>query len=111
MAYFYCGTEGIRFDDQCALCRFGHRMVDKPDHDSNPEWMCPIRQVQYKYNYDAVKIPVATAILDTLVRDDGTCTLFQRFPDELGNQDWRDTQTGQAHLFNLEECDDRQTPA
>lgn len=52
------------FDEQCAKCKYG----DKP---------CPIALVQLTYNYDAVNNPVATKILDALVKHDGTCTMWE----------------------------------
>ena len=64
MAYFSNGSEGMVFDDQCAKCKFG----DKP---------CPIALVQINYNYDACNNEVARNILNTLVKQDGTCTVFE----------------------------------
>lgn len=65
MAYFSNGSEGMVFDDQCAKCRFG----DKP---------CPIALVQIEYNYDQHndKSGTATKILNTLVKDNGECSVF-----------------------------------
>lgn len=77
MAYFSNGSEGMVFDDQCQKCKYG----DKP---------CPIAAVQMLYNYDACNNEVATKILDTLVKPDGTCTMWKEFktdfaidPDQL----------------------------
>lgn len=67
MAYFPNGTSGMCFDEQCSQCRFG-------------ESYCPINYVQAAYNYDACNNTVATAILDELVKDDGTCAMFQMDP-------------------------------
>ena len=64
MAYFSNGSEGMVFDTQCGRCKFGL----KP---------CPIAWVQMNYNYDAVNNDVATAILNDLVKDDGTCQVFE----------------------------------
>lgn len=66
MAYFSNGSEGMVFDRQCGRCKFG----DKP---------CPIAFIQMEYNYDQHKDTsgVATKILDTLVKNDGTCTVFE----------------------------------
>ncbi len=64
MAYFSNGSEGEVFDEQCSRCKYG----DKP---------CPIALVQTLYNYDACNNKVATNILDSLVKDDGTCTMFE----------------------------------
>jgi hypothetical protein len=70
MAYFANGSEGECFNDQCAKCIFG----EKP---------CPIAEVQFEYNYDACNIKTAREILDVLVKDDGTCTMLNRFKDVL----------------------------
>ena len=68
MAYFPNGSAGECFDEQCARCRFG----------MSP---CPIAMVQMMHNYDACNVPVARAILDELVSDDGTCSMFAMAPD------------------------------
>lgn len=70
MAYFANGSEGACFDDQCNRCKYG----------KDP---CPIELVQTEYNYDACKNNVATAILDHLVDDDGTCKMFERFKSDF----------------------------
>lgn len=66
MAYFSNGSEGIVFDDQCARCKFG----------KHP---CPIAFVQMDANYDQHKDTsgTATKILDHLVKNDGTCAVFE----------------------------------
>ncbi len=64
MAYFSNGSEGMCFDDQCAKCKYGQAP-------------CPIALVQVAYNYEAVNNEVATKILDTLVKQDGTCTVYE----------------------------------
>ena len=64
MAYFPNGTAGEVFDEQCARCRYGN----------NP---CPIWFVQHEYNYEACNNEVATKILDGLVKDNGTCSMFE----------------------------------
>ena len=64
MAYFANGTEGMCFDEQCSKCKYG-------------EIPCPIAFVQMNYNYDACNNKVATAILQTLVHNDGTCEMFE----------------------------------
>ena len=64
MAYFANGTDGMVFDGECDSCPYG-------------EESCPIALVQMVYNYDACNIPVARAILDALVKDDGTCEMKQ----------------------------------
>lgn len=63
MAYFSNGSEGMVFDDQCSKCKYG----DKP---------CPIALVQMEYNYSAVNNEVATKILNTLVANNGTCSMW-----------------------------------
>jgi len=72
MAYFSNGSEGFVFDDQCAKCKFGQ----------SP---CPIALVQLEYNYDQHKDTsgTATKILDTLVKDDGTCTVWEMAKDDF----------------------------
>lgn len=70
MAYFANGSEGTCFDMECASCRFG-------------EEACPIAEVQFCYNYDAVNNDVATNILGALVKDDGSCSMLRRFPELL----------------------------
>lgn len=70
MAYFSNGSEGMVFDDQCQKCKYG----DKP---------CPIALVQMEYNYSAANNEVATKILDTLVKDDGTCTMYDTFKHDF----------------------------
>ena len=71
MAYFSNSTEGAVFDEQCSCCRFGQEP-------------CPIALVQILYNYDACNNKVARAILDDLVKDDGTCLMFKNFAQVLG---------------------------
>lgn len=68
MAYFSNGSEGSAFENECAGCKFG----DKP---------CPIAWVQVDFNYEAANNAVASAILDHLVKDDGTCTMLKIFPE------------------------------
>lgn len=68
MAYFPNGTSGMCFDEQCAQCRFGDRD-------------CPIYAVQIRFNYKACAVPIAKAILDDLVSDDGTCAMFAMDPE------------------------------
>lgn len=71
MAYFSNGTEGSVFDDQCARCKYGQQP-------------CPIAWVQQEYNYAAVNNEVASAILNDLVKDDGTCTMHETFREDFG---------------------------
>ena len=71
MAYFSNGTEGEVFDEQCSRCKYGDKS-------------CPIAAVQMMYNYDACNNKTARNILDTLVKDDGTCTMFEAFERDFG---------------------------
>lgn len=71
MAYFPNGTSGECFGEQCARCRFG----DDP---------CPIAWVQLAYNYKACNNEVASKILADLVKDDGTCAMFEMAPRVFG---------------------------
>ena len=64
MAYFSNGSEGSCFDEQCLECKYG----DMP---------CPIAWVQGYYNSDACNNETARAILDELVKQDGTCMMFK----------------------------------
>ena len=70
MAYFANGSEGMAFDDECCLCKFGQRP-------------CPIQYVQMMYNYDAANNKVATDILNSLVRNNGECVMLHTFWDEM----------------------------
>ena len=75
MAYFSNGSEGMVFEDQCAKCKYGDKA-------------CPIALVQLLYNYDAVKAEnagdnTASLILDSLVKNDGTCTMWQEFKEDF----------------------------
>jgi len=72
MAYFSNGSEGVVFDDQCARCKYGQHP-------------CPIALVQMDANYDQFndKSGTATRILNNLVKDDGTCEMF-----EMAKQDF-----------------------
>jgi hypothetical protein len=70
MAYFSNGSEGACFENQCFKCKYGMAP-------------CPIACVQMVYNYDACNNDVASAILNDLVRNDGTCTMFKAFEKDL----------------------------
>lgn len=70
MAYFSNGSEGMRFDEQCSKCKYG----DRP---------CPIAWVQLEYNCKAVDEETAAKILNHLVKDDGTCTMYELAKDDL----------------------------
>lgn len=73
MAYFSNGSEGMVFDAQCAKCKFG----DKP---------CPIAAIQMIYNYDQLNDKTGTArkIMNELVKDDGTCTVYEMAKQDFG---------------------------
>jgi len=64
MAYFSNGSEGMCFDEQCSKCKYG-------------QMPCPIALVQHEYNYDACNNETARKILDTLVKDNGDCAMFE----------------------------------
>ncbi|MBA7500883.1 hypothetical protein ES704_03645 [subsurface metagenome] len=70
MAYFANSTEGECFDEQCSKCKYG-------------ELPCPIWLVQSNHNYDACNNKIARQILDELVSDDGTCTMFEEFKKDF----------------------------
>jgi len=70
MAYFPNGTEGAVFDEQCSKCKYG----DKP---------CPIAFAQMEYNYEACNNKTAKSILDLLVKDNGTCSMWREFKTDF----------------------------
>ena len=70
MAYFANGSEGMVFEEQCAQCKFG-------------EEPCPIALVQMNFNYPATKNETATHILESLVKNDGTCEMFRTFKKDF----------------------------
>ncbi len=70
MAFFSNGSAGEIFDMQCMKCKYG-------------EAPCPIALVQHTFNYDAHKNKTATAILDTLVQQDGSCTMWKAFEKDF----------------------------
>lgn len=70
MAYFSNGSEGEVFDLQCSKCKYGDEA-------------CPIAAVQMVYNYDACNNPIARSILDDLVKNDGTCAMFNEFKKDF----------------------------
>lgn len=61
------------FDDQCAKCKFG----------KHP---CPIALIQITYNYDQLRDETGTArkIMDTLVSEDGTCSVYEMAKSDFG---------------------------
>jgi formate hydrogenlyase subunit 6/NADH:ubiquinone oxidoreductase subunit I len=75
MAYFANGSEGMCFGEQCEKCKFGNNI-------------CPIEAIQMIYNYDAVGNKIATAILDDLVKNDGTCMMYKTFKSYLHNPNY-----------------------
>lgn len=70
MAYFSNGREGARFEEQCSRCKYGQKA-------------CPIALVQMEYNYNACNNKVAMKILDSLVKNDGTCMMYEEFKDDF----------------------------
>jgi hypothetical protein len=70
MAYFANGSEGMCFDEECSACKYGQEP-------------CPIAWVQLNYNYEACNNEVATAILNALVKNDGTCEMFKAFEKDF----------------------------
>lgn len=66
MAYFSNGSEGMVFDEECASCKYG-------------TLSCPIALVQIMYNYDACNNKTATNILNTLVSNNGECSMKKEF--------------------------------
>jgi len=70
MAYFSNSGDGAAFDEQCAKCKYG-------------EQPCPIAFVQMQFNYEAVNNKTATEVLDALVKNDGTCTMFKTFEKDF----------------------------
>lgn len=72
MAYFSNGSEGTVFDDQCAKCKYG----------KHP---CPIAFVQMDFNYDQHNDKTGTTrkLLNHLVKEDGTCTMWETFKHDL----------------------------
>jgi hypothetical protein len=88
MAYFANSDAGCLFDAQCMSCIFGERP-------------CPIAFVQTQFNYEALKNPTARAILDELVKNDGTCCMFELSPEAFMTAEAR----GQMNLFDWKEAD------
>lgn len=84
MAYFSNGTEGMVFDYQCSLCKYGDKS-------------CPIAFVQLEYNYDACNNEVARKILDTLVANNGECSMFREFKSDFTKKD----ETPDLSLFDI----------
>jgi hypothetical protein len=70
MAYFANGTDGSVFDEQCSKCKYG----DKP---------CPIAATQILHGYESCNNKQARQILDELVKDDGTCTMWKTFRQDF----------------------------
>lgn len=66
MAYFSNSSEGSCLDEQCEQCRYGQDA-------------CPVYYVQNMYNYEACNNKVARKILDHLICNCGTCTMFEIF--------------------------------
>ncbi len=70
MAYFPNGLSGECFDKQCEICKYSNRL-------------CPIEFVQLEYNYDACNTEIATKILNDLIKNDGTCKMFEKFRNDF----------------------------
>jgi len=70
MAYFSNSTEGDVFVAQCAKCKYG-------------QLPCPVALIQMEFNYDAVNNKIATAIMDILVKEDGTCSVWKMAQKEF----------------------------
>ena len=70
MAYFSNSSDGSLFNEQCSRCRYGDRY-------------CPIESAQSRWNYEACNNHVASAILDELVKQDGTCAMFALEPNNF----------------------------
>lgn len=70
MAYFSNGTEGEVFDLECSTCKYGQEA-------------CLIAFVQFEYNYKACNNEVARAILDELIKQDGTCEMKRIFKNDF----------------------------
>ncbi len=70
MAYFANGEAGECFEEQCAKCKYG-------------EEPCPIALVQMNYNYDACDNKTARAILNGLVKNDGSCIMYEMFSKDF----------------------------
>lgn len=66
MAYFSNGTSGEVLEAQCDKCKL-------------KEGPCPIYFVQVAYNYDALNNKVATNILDGLIKNNGTCAMYNAY--------------------------------
>lgn len=73
MAYFSNGSEGECMENQCAKCIFG-------------ELSCPIALVQYNHNYSACNNKEARKILDTLINDNGDCSMYNEFENVLSRE-------------------------
>ncbi len=80
MAYFSNGSEGMVFDEQCAICKYG-------------EDPCPIAFAQMNWNYEAGNNKTARAILDYLVKNNGECAMFNEFKKDF-KTDARQMQIG-----------------
>lgn len=72
MAYYSNGSEGDCFSYQCSICKYGNEP-------------CPIALIQMEYNYDQLKDSTGTArkVLNELVANDGTCSMFKTFEKDF----------------------------
>jgi hypothetical protein len=73
MAYFSNSSEGSCLDEQCEKCIFG-------------ELSCPIFLVQVNYNYEACNNKTAREILNTLIDNDGNCSMYKEFKNSLDRE-------------------------
>lgn len=70
MAYFLNSEERERLNKRCEKCLFGRES-------------CPIKFVQHTFNYEAKDNKVASGILNSLIKDDGECSVFKVFKEYL----------------------------
>lgn len=70
MAYFCNSGDGSSFEEQCDRCRYGEKH-------------CPIACLQLSYNYEALNNKIATEMLDSLVKQNGSCSMFKTFKKDF----------------------------
>ena len=91
MAYFSNGTDGMVFSEQCSMCKYGQEP-------------CPIAWVQLEYNYKACNNEVASAVLNDLIKNDGTCEMFKAFRTDFETEESVDRRTGQLRMSDAEKA-------
>ncbi len=74
MAYFSNSDAGLCFAEQCSRCKYG-------------EDCCPVALIQMQYNYSQFQNADVKQILDWLVKNDGTCTVFELMEKDLAIKD------------------------